>query len=56
MRAASIIAPENRASIRVAEKIGMAQAGMVPYRNVLLTVYRAEHASNPDAQPPVHNS
>jgi hypothetical protein len=40
----------------VAEKMGMTQAGMVPYRNVLLTVYRAEQASKPGAQPPVHNS
>jgi RimJ/RimL family protein N-acetyltransferase len=52
----ALIAPENRASIRVAEKIGMALAGMVPYRNVLLAVYRAEQASKPGAQPPVHSS
>jgi RimJ/RimL family protein N-acetyltransferase len=52
----ALIAPENRASIRVAEKIGMTQAGMVPYRNVLLTVYRAEQASEPGAQPLMHNS
>jgi RimJ/RimL family protein N-acetyltransferase len=51
----ALIAPENRASIRVAEKIGMTQAGVVPYRNVLLAVYRAEHASKQGAQPPVHN-
>jgi RimJ/RimL family protein N-acetyltransferase len=52
----ALIAPENRASIRVAEKIGMTQAGMVPYRNVLLTVYRAEQASKLGVQPPVHTS
>jgi RimJ/RimL family protein N-acetyltransferase len=44
----ALIAPENRASIRVAEKIGMTQ-GMVPYREVVMTVYRAEHEAMPEA-------
>jgi hypothetical protein len=30
----------------------MTQAGTVPYRDMLLTVYRAEHASKQGAQPP----
>jgi hypothetical protein len=41
----ALIAPENRTSMRVAEKIGMTQVGMVPYREAVLTVYRAEHSS-----------
>jgi RimJ/RimL family protein N-acetyltransferase len=51
----ALIDPENRASIRVAEKIGMMQAGVVPYRGVLLTIYRAEHVSEPGAQPSLPN-
>jgi RimJ/RimL family protein N-acetyltransferase len=50
----ALIAPENLASIRVAEKIGMTQAGVVPYRDVMLTVYCAEHVSEPGAQPSLH--
>jgi RimJ/RimL family protein N-acetyltransferase len=51
----ALIAPENLASIRVAEKIGMTQAGVVPYRGVVLRVYRAEHLSEPGAQPSLHS-
>jgi RimJ/RimL family protein N-acetyltransferase len=51
----ALIAPENLASIRVAEKVGMTWAGVVPYRGVVLTVYRAERASEPGAQPPLPN-
>ena len=52
----ALIAPENRASMRVAKKIGMTQVGLVPYREAVLTVYRAEHSSKQGAQPPVHDS
>ena len=51
----ALIDPENRASIRVAEKIGMMQAGVVPYRGVLLTIYRTEHVSEQGAQPSLPN-
>src|ERR671913_1298993 len=44
----ALIAPENLASIRVAEKIGMTQVGMVPYREVVLTLYRAERGAMPE--------
>ena len=44
----ALIAPENRASMRVAEKIGMTQVGTVPHREVVLTVYRAQHRVLPE--------
>ena len=40
----ALIHPGNRASIGVAEKIGMEQAGMVPYRGVPQLLYRAGRA------------
>jgi RimJ/RimL family protein N-acetyltransferase len=36
----ALIHPDNRASIRVAEKIGMARVGVAPFRGVLQVVYR----------------
>jgi RimJ/RimL family protein N-acetyltransferase len=47
----ALIHPANHASIRVAEKIGMTPAGVVPYRGVLQTLYRVERAHEPAPRP-----
>ena len=43
----ALIHPDNRASIRVAEKVGMARVGVARYRGVLQLLYRAERAPRP---------
>jgi RimJ/RimL family protein N-acetyltransferase len=43
----ALIHPGNAASIRVAEKVGMARVGVARYRGVPQLLYRAERAPRP---------